>query len=56
MKVILSMALVALSFGAPAWAQGTALIIGNEDYRSVVDLRRGDELTNVGRALSQGGL
>ncbi|NNE89698.1 MAG: peptidoglycan-binding protein, partial [Silicimonas sp.] len=39
-----------------AFAQSTALLIGNEDYAQTTDVRRGDEITRAQRSLQQSGV
>jgi peptidoglycan hydrolase-like protein with peptidoglycan-binding domain len=41
---------------SPAFAQSTALLIGNEDYAQTSDVRRGDEIVRAARELQQSGV
>ena len=49
-------ALLAVFAAAPLAAADLALVIGNEDYDSVPDIRRGDEVVDAGEALRDAGV
>ena len=49
-------AVALLTTALPAFAQSTALLIGNEDYAQTSDVRRGDEITRATRSLQQSGV
>ena len=46
---------ITLASTAPVWADGAALMIGNEDYAGLNDLRRGDEVTGPASAFERQG-
>ena len=46
---------ITLAATAPVWADGAALMIGNEDYAGLNDLRRGDEVTGPASAFERQG-
>lgn len=56
MRISGLLAVVTLTTATPAFAQSTALLIGNEDYARTSDVRRGDEITRAERSLRQSGV
>ena len=56
MKKLLSVALLGATLATSAMSDGVALIIGNEDYRRINDLRRGDLVYTTRTALERSGM
>lgn len=56
MRISGLLAAVILTAATPAFAQSTALLIGNTDYSQASDIRRGNEITRAQRSLQQSGV
>ncbi len=56
LRIVSVMAIVTLTVSPTAWAQDISLIIGNEDYANISDVRRADEVTSAVRVLNEAGL
>ncbi len=52
----LALAGLLLACAAPLWAADIALVIGNEDYDEIRDLRRGDNVVAAASALERAGI
>ncbi|MGI9390428.1 MAG: peptidoglycan-binding protein [Boseongicola sp.] len=53
MKLLNLAAALSLILAVPTFASDVALIIGNEDYRGLPDVRRGDDVTTARRGLER---
>ncbi len=56
MRISGLLAAVIFTVATPAFAQSTALLIGNKDYSQASDIRRGNEITRAQRSLQQSGV
>jgi len=52
----LALAGLLLTCAAPLWAADIALVIGNENYEEIRDLRRGDNVVSAASALDRAGI
>ena len=56
MRISGLLAAAIMTAASPAFAQSTALLIGNQDYEQTGDVRRGTEITRAETALKQSGV
>lgn len=54
-NILLSAAITAITFGSPLFAEDLALILSNPSYRKQLDLRNGQDIDGIERALQDAG-